>query len=654
MCGIAGAVGLGVGINTTEARELIGRMCGVIAHRGPDDEGHYVARDAVIGMRRLSIIDIATGRQPLSNENGQIWIVFNGEIYNYRELREELIARGHQFRTKTDTETIVHLYEEEGERCVEKLRGMFAFAIWDSRDRALLLARDRVGKKPLHYTLAGDTLVFGSEIKSLLQYSKTRREVNLEAISDYLSYGYIPDPATAFNDIYKLPPGHTLTFKDGRIRTRRYWDFDYSSDYGPERDESYYIERLRELLAESVRVRLESEVPLGAFLSGGIDSSTVVALMTREMKRPVKTFSIGFNESRFDELKYARLTAERFQTEHHEFVVTADICRIVNDIVWHHDEPFADVSSIPTFVVSQMARQYVTVALAGDGGDELFAGYDGYARELRFDAAERIPAFIRRKLFRPLSLALPRGAYGKRFLGHIARAEGQRRVNSMSYFNEDAKRDLLSGDILKALNGYDSAEAFERLYAAPRSGERLDHHMYLDGKTYLPGDILVKVDRMSMANSLETRSPLLDHKLIEFVQTIPASLKLRGFETKYILKRAVTGLIPEEIIHRPKQGFDVPINRWFNRELREMLDDTLADQRTRGRGYFNQNAVQAILDEHRRGRRDNARHLWGLLMLELWHRSFIDGEFAAPPARSVVIDLAQMATGFSARISGRN
>jgi asparagine synthase (glutamine-hydrolysing) len=646
MCGIAGAVGLGIAANPAASRDLIGRMCGVIAHRGPDDEGHYVAGEVAIGMRRLAIIDIATGRQPLSNEDGTIWIVFNGEIYNYRELRAELIARGHRFQTRTDTETIIHLYEEEGERCVEKLRGMFTFAIWDERERALLLARDRLGKKPLHYTLAGDTLVFGSEIKSLLQHAGVKREVNLEAISDYLSYGYIPDPATAFKGIHKLPPGHTLTCKDGRVRTRRYWDFNYSGESGPVREESYYVERLRDLLAEAVRVRLESEVPLGAFLSGGIDSSTIVALMARAMNQPVKTFSIGFNESSFDELKYARRTAERFGTEHHEFVVTPDICRIVEDIVWHHDEPFADVSSIPTFVVSQMARQYVTVVLAGDGGDELFAGYEAYVREQKYDAAERLPAFVRRGLLRPLSQMMPRSAYGKRMLSHIARADGQRRVNAMSYFIEVAKRELLSVQVRRALNGYNSATAFERLYDTPASRARLDRHMYLDGKTYLPGDILVKVDRMSMANSLETRAPLLDHKLIEFVQTIPASLKLRGLETKYILKRAVTGLIPDEIIHRPKQGFDVPIKRWFNHELRQMLDDTLADQRTRERGYFNQQAVQALLAEHRRGRRDNARHLWGLLMLELWHRTFIDAAVTPAPSRPVAIDLARMATGY--------
>jgi asparagine synthase (glutamine-hydrolysing) len=637
-----------MGLDAAASRHLITRMCGAIAHRGPDDEGHYVADGVSIGMRRLSIIDLSGGHQPISNEDGTIWIVFNGEIYNYRELREDLIVRGHQMQTRTDTETIVHLYEEYGERCVERLRGMFAFAIWDSRNQSLFLARDRAGKKPLHYAMVGSTLVFGSEIKSMLQYSRLERSVNIEAISDFLSFGYIPDPVTAFKGIHKLPPGHTLTFKDGRASSRCYWDFNYTgeSEAGPQRDESYYIERLRELIAEAVRVRLESEVPLGAFLSGGIDSSTIVAMMAREMGQPVKTFSIGFNESSFDELKYARLTARKFQTDHYEFVVTPDICRIVDELVWHHDEPFADISSVPTYVVSKMAREHVTVVLAGDGGDELFAGYQGYLRERNFDRYEFIPDVLRRNLLLPLSRALPRGAYGKRFLGHIALDPGARCVDGMSYFNEEGKRELFSAEMVRALNGYNSADAIERIYSKPASTVRLDHHLYLDAKVYLPGDILVKVDRMSMANSLETRAPLLDHKLIEFVQTIPSSLKLRGSDTKYILKRAVTGLIPDEIIHRPKMGFDVPIKRWFNHELREMVDDTLNDPRTRQRGYFNQGAVMAILDEHRRGRRDHARSLWGMLMLELWHRAFIDGDAVDLRSQSSSINLAAVATGY--------
>jgi asparagine synthase (glutamine-hydrolysing) len=655
MCGIVGMSGTEL-IDGAAARDLIARMLSVIEHRGPDGAGHYIEPGVAMGMRRLAVIDLATGRQPISNEDGSIWIVFNGEIYNYRELRILLLARGHKLRTRTDTETIAHLYEDEGERCVERLRGMFAFAIWDRRERRLFLARDRVGKKPLHYTLAGRTLVFGSEIKSLLQHPDVKREIDLQAISDFLSFGYVPDPATAFAGVCKLPPGHTLTFKDGLINVRRYWDFDYSDalnvgadlrvcpgldlhagagadtqvcpydDMQTDRDtrglrEDDYIGRLRELIAESVRLRLESDVPLGAFLSGGIDSSVVVAMMAREMK--VKTFSIGFSDAGYDELRYARIAARHFGADHHEFVVTPDVCRLVEEIVWHHDEPFADVSSVPTYVVSKMAREHVTVALSGDGGDEVFGGYERYVVDLRRRRYERIPAFLRRALLRA-GRVLPQGAYGKRFLRNIALEPAARYVDSVTYFDHDARLNLFSEDARRALAGYDPAERFERIYAAPASRSRLDRLLYLDSKTYLPGDILVKVDRMSMANSLETRAPLLDHRLIEFARTIPASLKLRGTETKYIFKRAAAGLIPDEIINRPKQGFDVPIRRWFNHELREMLDDTLNDRRARERGDFNHQAILAILDEHRRGMRDHARPLWSLLVLELWRRAFID------------------------------
>jgi asparagine synthase (glutamine-hydrolysing) len=633
MCGIAGTIGPASLLDETATRTLIERMCDVITHRGPDDWGAHAEAVAdqtlAIGMRRLSIIDVASGRQPIANEDGSVWIVFNGEIYNYRELREGLIARGHQFKTRTDTETIIHLYEEEGERCVEKLRGMFGFAIWDRRNRSLMLARDRAGKKPVHYSLAGGAFVFGSEIKSLLQHPAIKREVNLAAISDFLSFGYVPDPQTAFKGIYKLPPGHTLTFKDGQIRTRSYWDFNVGAE--PENEgmsEAEYIEGLRGLLADAVRVRLESEVPLGAFLSGGIDSSAVVALMAREMRQPVKTFSIGFNETSFDELNYARVTAKLLNTDHHEFVVTPNVCRLIEEIVWHHDEPFADVSSIPTYVVSKMAREYVTVVLSGDGGDELFGGYERYCVERQRDKYNRIPRFIRRGIMRPLSAALPQGFYGKRFLGNIALDPGARYIDNITYFNEEAKRVLFAPATLAALNGHRASGEFERLFNEPASPVSLDHQLYLDSKTYLPGDILVKVDRMSMAHSIETRAPLLDHLLIEFAQKIPAALKLRqsanGLETKHIFKRAVADLVPAEIINRPKQGFDVPIRKWFNGELRELLDDTLNSKSLRERGYFNVRAIQSIVAEHRRGTRDHARHLWGLLTLELWHRSFID------------------------------
>ncbi|HWQ35061.1 MAG TPA: asparagine synthase (glutamine-hydrolyzing) [Blastocatellia bacterium] len=620
MCGIAGF--FGPTMARAEQRAVLARMCGLIAHRGPDDEGFYLEGGLGIGMRRLAIIDLEAGHQPIANEDGSVWIVFNGEIYNYRELRAELLARGHVFQTSSDTETIIHLYEELGERCVERLRGMFAFAIYDRKKQLLLLARDRVGKKPLHYALAGETLIFGSEIKSLLQHPAIRREVSFEAISDYLTFGYVPDPATAFRGIWKLEPGHTLTFHNGRIRTRRYWDFEFEASQ-PARDETYYVERLRELLRESVRLRLISDVPLGAFLSGGIDSSTVVALMAREMNQPVKTFSIGFTEAGFDELRSARLTAQHFGTEHHEFVVTPDACRLVDEIVRHHDEPFADVSSIPTYLVSQLASEHVRVVLSGDGGDELFAGYERYVTDRERARFERLPRWMRR-LMRMASDALPRAAYGKRFLRNVALDADARYVDSLSYFNEEAKRELLAGSLRRLCQGHDSAARFRRLYEQTQSSEALDRLLCLDSKTYLPGDILTKVDRMSMAHSVEARAPLLDHKLIEFALTIPASLKLRGTTTKYIFKQAVADLIPRELLNRPKQGFDVPISHWFRHELRDLLHTTLTERRTRQRGWFNQRAVETLIAEHQRGRRNNARHLWGLLMLELWQRSYLD------------------------------
>jgi asparagine synthase (glutamine-hydrolysing) len=601
-------------------------MCDVIEHRGPDDDGYYITDQLALGMRRLSIIDLTTGRQPISNEDGMVWIVFNGEIYNHRELREQLIQRGHIFVTRSDTESIVHLYEDEGEHCVERLRGMFAFAIWDRRENKLFMARDRAGKKPLHYAFIRNTLVFGSEIKSILQHPIVPSATNALAISDFLSFGYVPDPSTAFQNIFKLPPGFALTFKNGVIQTRRYWDFNYHRESRDHRtaDAREYIVRLRELIAESVRVRLESEVPMGAFLSGGIDSSTVVALMARAMGRPVKTFSIGFNTSGYDELAFARRTASHFHTQHHEFVVTPDLCQLIEEIVWHHDEPFADASSIATFVVSKMAREHVTVVLTGDGGDELFGGYTRYLIDRKRTAFERVPRFIRHGLMLRISRLLPSRVYGKNYLRNVALEPAARYVDSLCHFSEESKRKVLSERSRRLVSKHDSREAFTSLFAVPVSPDRLDHLLYLDSKTYLPGDILTKVDRMTMAHSIEARVPLLDHKLIDFVQTIPASFKLRGRQTKTILKQAVSGLIPEEIIHRPKQGFAVPINRWFNCELRDFLHDTLSDRRTRERGLLNQHAVNALLDEHSRGRRDNAQSLWALLTLELWHRGFID------------------------------
>lgn len=624
MCGIAGFIDQRLA--SDEQQRILDEMCRVIAHRGPDDQGVAVLeRGVALGMRRLAIIDLKGGQQPIANEDGSVTVVFNGEIYNYRELQRELEARGHRFRTHSDTEAIVHAYEEYGTRCVSRFRGMFAFALWDARARKLFIARDRVGKKPLYYMQTPQgAFIFGSELKALLQHPSVAREINPEAIDAYLTYGYVPDPLSIFRGIHKLPPGHLLTLMDGRVSTESYWDFSYQPTAAA-RSEEEYLEELRALLDEAVRVRLISDVPLGAFLSGGIDSSTVVGLMAGHMSQPVKTFSIGFHEDSFNELKFARLTAERFGTNHQEFIVTPDICNVVDKLAWHFDEPFADSSAIPTYMVSKLARQYVTVALSGDGGDELFAGYTRYVTDLQRSAFARLPRFVRAGIMQPLSRRLPHGAWGRNYLHNVALEPLDRYLDSVSIFTSLNKRSLYTADFRQQLNQHQPALISFNDYAQRvHTNEPLDALLYIDSKTYLPGDILTKVDRMSMAVSLEARVPLLDHKLIEFVTKIPVSMKMKGLETKHIFKRAVKDLVPDKILNRPKQGFGVPIQQWINNQLRERIRETLREPRAQGRGYVEPRYVNLLLDEHERGRRDHAMQLWSLFMLELWHRAFVD------------------------------
>jgi asparagine synthase (glutamine-hydrolysing) len=620
MCGIAGFINRESLPDERESKATLVRMCHAIRHRGPDDQGILVEPGVALGMRRLSIIDLAGGRQPISGEDGSITVVFNGEIYNYRELQDLLEARGHRFQTQSDTEAIVHAYEEFGPACVEQFRGMFAFAVWDSGAARLFLARDRVGKKPLYYTLTSRrTLVFGSELKSLFEHPEVVREIDYEALDAYLAFGYVPDPLTIFKGIHKLPPGHHLSFAGGQVSIAPYWDFSFEPFKTGRKEE--YLEELRALLDEAVSVRLISDVPLGAFLSGGIDSSAVVGLMARHSSRPVKTFSIGFNEDTFDELKYARVTAKQFGTDHHEFIVTPDVCQVVDDLVWHLDEPFADPSVIPTYLVSKLARRHVTVALSGDGGDELFAGYTRYVTHRRRDMFSTLPGMARR-LFRPLSRSLPHGAMGRNYLYNVSLDPLDRYIDSLSVFTGLGKDALYSPDLKRQLAGrVTAAGRFQEHAWRVKTGERLDALLYLDSKTYLPGDILTKVDRMSMAVSLEARAPLLGHKLIEFVTRIPASMKVNGLETKRIFKSAVQGLVPEAILNRPKQGFGLPLQQWINQELRDYIRDTLTDRKTRERGYFNPGYVDLLFDEHSRNRRDHSKPLWTLFMLELWHRA---------------------------------
>jgi len=628
MCGIAGFVDLwdATSIRSAEERAVsLDRMCRIIRHRGPDDQGVMLKPGVALGMRRLAIIDLVTGHQPISGEDGSVTIVFNGEIYNFQETKPKLEARGHTFKTHSDTEAIVHAYEEHGPACLKELRGMFAFAIWDDKAQSLFVARDRAGKKPLYYTTTSSgTFVFGSELKTLLEHPDVERELNPLALDAYFTLGYVPDPLSIFRNIHKLPPGHYLTFTKGRVDVQQYWDFDFREE--PKRSEADYVAELRDLLDESVRLRLISDVPLGAFLSGGIDSSTVVGLMARHMGQPVKTFSIGFHEDSYNELEYARLTAKKFGTDHHEFFVTPDICAIVDELVWHFDEPFADSSAIPTYMVSKLARDYVTVILSGDGGDELFGGYTRYVVERKRGGFERLPKPLREGLMRPLSERLPHATWGRNYLHNVSLDPIARYLDSVSVFTSLNRKALYTPDFFQKLGqgGY-AGNLFRELADQVKTDEPLDRLLYVDSKTYLPGDILTKVDRMSMAVSLEARAPLLDHKLIDFVTGVPASLKLAGFQTKHLLKEAVKDLIPAEILHRPKQGFGVPIQEWINQQLRSRIRDTLRDARTRQRGYINSNYLDVLLDEHERGRRDHSMGLWSLLMLELWHRRFLDG-----------------------------
>jgi asparagine synthase (glutamine-hydrolysing) len=642
MCGIAGFVE-----RDSDGRQLpdraivLDRMCRIIEHRGPDDQGTMVDGAVALGMRRLSIIDLAGGHQPMTTPDGDVTIVFNGEIYNYRELFKELETRGHRFQTRSDTESILRCYREFGEDCVQHLRGMFAFAIWDAPLRKLFVARDRAGEKPLYYTTtAAGTFVFGSELKCLLEHPEVKREINPEALDAYLTFGYVPDPLSIFNGIHKLPPGHFLTFSDGNLQVQQYWDF--PDETNESLDYSECLEELRRLLKESVRMRLVSDVPLGAFLSGGVDSSTIVALMAQEMSEPVKTFSIGFAEDSYNELKYARVVAKHFGTDHRELIVTPDVCHVIDELLWHFDEPFADQSVIPTYYVSKLAREHVKVALSGDGGDELFAGYTRYAIDRKRQGFEYLPRVVRQRFIKSLSQRLPHGARGRNYLYNVSQDPVERYIDSISVFTNLVKSDLYSEDFLGTLRRYHPAAALYREFATRvRSGDAIDRLLYLDSKTYLPGDILTKVDRMSMAVSLEARVPLLDHVLIEFVARMPSSWKMRGLESKFIFKEAVKGLVPDEILNRPKQGFGVPIATWINDQLRERIDDTLSEQRTRQRGFIRPEYIDVLRGEHNRGRRDHSQALWTVLMFELWCRTYVDHALNAspsPPTESTLVE----------------
>jgi asparagine synthase (glutamine-hydrolysing) len=619
MCGIAGMV--------ARERELanvgdIHRMCESIVHRGPDDEGIYTKGNVGLGMRRLSIIDLGGGHQPIHNEDRTVWVVYNGEIYNFPELRKELEGRGHKFYTNTDTEVIVHLYEDFGPKCIRKLRGMFGIALYDERKQMLLLARDRLGKKPLHYALAGGRLYFGSEIKTIFAVSSELADLNPGALLQYFQFGYIPDPNTAFRQIEKLPPGHILEYSRGKARISRYWDLPAYGTYDP-KDEQQCVAELEERLQEAVRIRLISDVPLGALLSGGVDSSVVVALMARSSDRPVKTFSIGFSKQDFNEAEYARAVAAKFGTEHHELMVEPDIEDVLNKVTPLMEEPFGDSSLVPTYYVSKIAREHVTVALSGDGGDELFAGYDRYPVHLERQKFERIPGWVGAYFRRHIHPKLEGSTRGRRFGFNVSLPGRDRYIDSISYLPAHGReRGLFSRDFLEWAGAGDPAQKYREFFDAAIAPDRLSRLLFLDTKTYLPADVLAKVDRMSMANSLEVRCPILDHEFVEWVAGLTSEWKLKMGTRKYALRQLAKKLgVPG--MDRPKQGFAMPLKHWWRGELNHMLG-MLLEPRTLDRGYFKPQAVRSLVDEHQSGRRDRPTDLWIMLMFELWHRNFLE------------------------------
>ena len=628
MCGICGKLSF-----TTEDVEstTLERMCATIVHRGPDSQGIQTMGPAGLGQRRLSIIDLSpSGTAPLSNEDGSVWATMNGEIYNFKELRADLLTRGHRFRTGTDTEVLVHLYEEHGDESVRHLDGMFAFAVWDVRRQRLLAARDRLGKKPLFYTRTPRALLFASSIAALLTDEGVRREPNYRALDDYLTRQYVPSPETAFAGIFKLGPARYLTCdRDGTFAVHRYWQPPLAPrDHRPEVDtrelESEIVERLR----TAVQRRMVADVPLGAFLSGGVDSSAIVALMAGLSDRPVKTFSIGFEEAEFDELPYARELARRYGTDHHEFVVRAEAASVLPDLVHHYGEPFADSSALPTYYLSRLTRQHVTVALSGDGGDENFGGYENYGIVSSWGAADAVPAAARRAVqtgVGELIERLPRHNLTRR-VGRAADmwagGTAERFRLQTSILKPGEKRAAYTDHFRKLIQGHEAVE--DPASIMPPGADPLAWMMWHDLQCYLPDCLMVKVDVASMASSLEVRAPLLDHHFVEFAAAIPSGLKREGTEGKVIFKRALRSLVPRETLDRPKKGFGVPLRRWFTAELLDLVRGTLLDGRARRRGLFDQAFMTGLIGDHVAGRRDASARLWAFLCLELWFREFID------------------------------
>jgi asparagine synthase (glutamine-hydrolysing) len=650
MCGIAGILDLR---GRPADPDLLARVSSCLAHRGPDEEGSHEAGYVALAQRRLAIVDLGTGQQPLSNEDGTVWVTYNGEIYNFRELRRELESRGHRFRTGSDTEVIVHAYEEDGAECVRRFRGMFAFAIWDSRASTLILARDRIGKKPLFYAEIAGQFVFASELQGLLAHPDLAREVDLGSMDRYLTYGYIPAPRSGFVGVQKLPPAHTLTLRvrpDGSGAAdpvvERYWELEFGPKHPVRQEEAE--EELLHRLREAVRLRMLADVPVGALLSGGVDSSLVVALMSELADRPVKTFSVGFEDAAFDELPHARRVAERYGTDHHEIVVRAHAVDVLPKLVRHYGEPYADSSAVPTYFVARETRRHVKVALTGDGGDECLAGYDRYVASLVAERYARLPGMLRRGVVEPLASLIPdrlpsrnRLRQVKRFLEVAARPLPARYTRWMTYFTPESKARLYAPELterLRDLPGGDASLWLPSVLEAIPATEPLDRLLGADVRSYLPYDLLVKMDIATMANSLEARSPLLDHEVMQYCARLPTDLKVRGRTGKYLLKAIARRYLPAENLDRRKMGFGAPVGAWLRGELRPMVEDLLLSPRSLQRGYFREEPLHALAREHFDGTNDHSFRLWSLLWLELWHREMVEGSTAIDLARQRFMD----------------
>ncbi|MCM8764658.1 MAG: asparagine synthase (glutamine-hydrolyzing) [Candidatus Omnitrophica bacterium] len=628
MCGICGVVKR----NGKVSLETIKKMAETMVHRGPDEEGYELFDTAGIGHRRLKIIDLATGKQPISNEDNTLFLICNGEIYNFKYLRRILEDKGHIFRTRSDNEVILHLYEQHGVECLKFLRGMFAFAIWDNRKKFLFLARDRLGKKPLVYSVKNDDIYFASEIKALLEIDKISKEIDYIAVDLFLTYQAIPSPWTIFRAIKKLPPAHFLLWKEGDIKIGNYWQLDFTKKLKL-RSEEEYMELMWEKIVESTKLRMVADVPLGAFLSGGIDSSTIVGIMSENSCRPVKTFSVGFEESDFSELNYARIVADRFGTQHHQFIVRPDVISVLPRLVWHYNEPFADSSMVPTYYVARETKKHVTVALNGDGGDENFAGYTRYWQtellQMTYTFHEKIPFgfnFIL-KNFAKFYNRYPSNTFF-RMWKWLEEAEKYgfdyayaRRLIS---FTQDFRQGIYSEEMKKSVSNFDSLIMVKNIWNATDEIDLIEKMISIDMRLYLPEVLLVKMDIASMANSLETRSPFLDHEFVELIASFPSNLKMKNFKSKYILKKKLKNFLPGKIVKRKKMGFGLPAGKWFKNELKNYLIEILLDKNSLSRGYFRPKEIRKILEEHISGKREHSGRLWTLLIFELWHRIFID------------------------------